>query len=440
MNVKSLWADLDAKHKRWVMLGGGGAVLVIVLANFLFVDPPERAPVVQKSSVNLAGDNTDRLGVDALAARIRAMESNNDALEKQVAKLQDANSKLKTDLNSKADGAAVARNYEREMKMLSDRLAAQNESLKALKQQQLSDRLQGQDPEQQVFNQGGSGNFQGPVGRPGDNIWRNPDLYQVPDDRRYTGQAPATQPDRGEEDGEPVEKGPLMRLIVDESAPEETESEKDIPSQFLPASSILSGSLITGIDAPTSTTSRDNPHPALLEISKEAILPNRFRADFKACFMIIGGYGDMSSERAYLRSETISCVNNDGRSVEQPIEAFAVGEDGKAGVRGRLVTKNGQLLARSVMAGFLSSASDVFSSSPVPTIVTESRDTTPFQSALSSEAAEASALQGAGTAMERIADYYMTMAEQIFPILEIDAGRRIEMVVTRGSDIAFVND
>lgn len=441
MSMKSFWADLDAKHKRMVMLGGGGAVLVLILANFLFVDAPERKPEVQRSSVNLAGDNTDRLGVDALAARIRSMEASNETLDKQVRKLEETNAKLRTDLQNKADGDTIARNYEQQMKILSDRLAAQTEQIQSLRRQQSQMTQAPVGAEDPAFNSNPGGRIQGPIGGADGSIWGNRDLFQVPDDRRYGGARPeAAAPNGDAEDGETPPKGPMMRVIVDETKPIDDEPDADIETQFLPAGSILSGRLITGIDAPTSTTSRDNPHPALLEISKEAILPNRFRADFKSCFLIIGGYGDMSSERAYLRSETVSCVNTDGRSVEQPIEAFAVGEDGKAGVRGRLVTKNGQLLARSVMAGFLSSASEVFSSSPVPTIATEASDTTPFQSALSSEAVQASALQGAGTAMERIADYYMSMAEQIFPILEVDAGRRIEMVITRGSDIAFVND
>ncbi|MCK7553389.1 TraB/VirB10 family protein [Marinobacter goseongensis] len=442
MSMKSFWADLDAKHKRMAMLGGGGALLVLILANFLFVDAPERKPEVQKSSVNLAGDNTDRLGVDALAARIRSMEASNETLDKQVRKLEETNAKLRTDLQNKVDGDTVARNYEQQMKILSDRLAAQTEQIQSLRRQQAQIAQNPATVQDQTFDSGAGGGIRGPMAGANGSIWDNRDLFQVPEDRRYAGaRQGATAPrDQDSEEGETKPKGPMMRVIVDESKPVDEEPDADIETQFLPAGSIVSGRLITGIDAPTSTTSRDNPHPALLEISKEAILPNRFRADFKSCFLIIGGYGDMSSERAYLRSETVSCVNNDGRSVEQPIEAFAVGEDGKAGVRGRLVTKNGQLLARSVMAGFLSSASEVFSSSPVPTISTQASDTTPFQSALSSEAAQASALQGAGTAMERIADYYMSMAEQIFPILEVDAGRRIEMVITRGSEIAFVNE
>lgn len=65
----------------------------------------------------------------------------------------------------------------------------------------------------------------------------------------------------------------------------------------------------------------------------------------RECFVLLAGYGDLSSERAYLRGETVSCVLLDG-SVIETRQGYAAGEDGKAGVRGRLVTKQGQFIAR----------------------------------------------------------------------------------------------
>ncbi|MDJ1478821.1 TraB/VirB10 family protein [Bacillus sp. LS15-K4] len=88
--------------------------------------------------------------------------------------------------------------------------------------------------------------------------------------------------------------------------------------------------MTTGLDAPTHESARREPFPALLRIQKEAILPNRFRADIKECFLIAAGYGDLSSERAYLRGETISCVREDGGVIETRLDSYAVGEDGKA--------------------------------------------------------------------------------------------------------------
>ncbi|WP_434965509.1 TraB/VirB10 family protein, partial [Escherichia coli] len=88
----------------------------------------------------------------------------------------------------------------------------------------------------------------------------------------------------------------------------------------------------------------------------------------------------MSSERAYLRGETFSCVREDGGVIEAKLDAYAVGEDGKAGVRGRVVSKQGQIIAKSMMAGFLSGVSEAFDVNPVPVVSTNPGENTQYQS------------------------------------------------------------
>jgi hypothetical protein len=125
------------------------------------------------------------------------------------------------------------------------------------------------------------------------------------------------------------------------------------PDPYLPAGSILSGTLVTGLDVPTANQARKDPFPALLRVKHEAILPNRYRMDIRECFIVSSGYGDLSSERAYMRAESLSCVRKDGGVIDASLDAYVVGEDGKAGVRGRLVSKNGQLLANALLSGFI---------------------------------------------------------------------------------------
>ena len=71
-------------------------------------------------------------------------------------------------------------------------------------------------------------------------------------------------------------------------------------STFLPVS-FARGTLLGGLDAPTGGQSQSNPQPVLIRLSDNSVLPNRFRAAYRECFVIAAGYGDISSERAYLR-------------------------------------------------------------------------------------------------------------------------------------------
>jgi conjugal transfer pilus assembly protein TraB len=124
-------------------------------------------------------------------------------------------------------------------------------------------------------------------------------------------------------------------------------------STFLPVS-FTRGTLLGGLDAPTGGQSQSNPHPVLIRLSDNSVLPNRFRGEYRDCFVIAAGYGDISSERAYLRTENLSCVRADGAALEVKIQGSVYGEDGKVGMRGRLVTKQGQMLANALLAGVVS--------------------------------------------------------------------------------------
>jgi conjugal transfer pilus assembly protein TraB len=42
---------------------------------------------------------------------------------------------------------------------------------------------------------------------------------------------------------------------------------------------------------------------------------------------------------------------------------------------------------------------------------------------------------GVGKALDRLAQYYIKLAENTFPIIEIDAGREVDVVITKGAHI-----
>ena len=208
----------------------------------------------------------------------------------------------------------------------------------------------------------------------------------------------------------------------------------------LTAGSILSGQLITGLDVPTGQGARREPYPVLIRIKASAILPNRYRTNVRECFVLASGYGDLSSERAYLRSETLSCIfrhKDKEQVIERPLEGYVAGEDGKAGLRGRLVSKQGQVMAKAAMAGFLSGVSEAFDIKPVPVFSVVPNQNgqiqSPFQSGLrGSEALQSSLIKGSNKALEKLADFYLKLADQMVPVIEISAERQVELILTRG--------
>ena len=204
---------------------------------------------------------------------------------------------------------------------------------------------------------------------------------------------------------------------------------------YLPVS-FTRGVLLGGLDAPTGGQSQTNPHPILIRLSDNSVLPNRFRAEYRECFVIAAGYGDISSERAYLRTESLSCVRADGTALEVKIQGSVYGEDGKVGMRGRLVTKQGQMLANALLAGVvsgigqgISTANTSYSTSAFGQVATTS----------GTDALKAGLGSGIGKALDRLAQYYIKLAEQTFPVIEVDAGREIDVVITRGVRIEGID-
>lgn len=259
--------------------------------------------------------------------------------------------------------------------------------------------------------------------------------------------APEEDSRRGRDRDEEEESEPQSQIRVigaqksaqDQADAADAASPDDEGTLYLPMGSILTGTLVTGMDAPTGQGARQEPFPSLLRLKHEAILPNRFRADVRECFVIVGGYGDLSSERAYLRGESISCVREDGQVVEAGLESYTVGEDGKAGLRGRLVSKQGQMLAKAMLAGTMQGFAGAFNSTPVPTVSLDGGDEERqiYQQAFSQEAFQSGAVSGVGKALDRLAQFYIDQADGMFPVIEVDAGREVEIVMIRGASLAI---
>ena len=148
----------------------------------------------------------------------------------------------------------------------------------------------------------------------------------------------------------------------------------------------------------------------------------------------------MSSERALLRGETLSCIKEDGAIIQAKLPSYAAGEDGKAGLRGRLVSKTGSILAKTLLAGFASGVSEAFDVNMTPTINTSSDGTVSYEQVYAPEAFQGAAISGVSTALDRLADYYMSMAEEMFPIIEIDGGREVTVIVSNGATLTKVRE
>lgn len=201
---------------------------------------------------------------------------------------------------------------------------------------------------------------------------------------------------------------------------------------FLPAGAFAKAVMLSGLDAPTGGLAKTNPQPVLLRLLDHGTLPNRFRSRVRECFVTAAGFGDLASERAYLRLEKLSCVLRDGTALEVPLKGFVAGEDGKAGLRGRVVSKQGQLIARALVAGVASGIGNGLAQS-FTSLSTSTLGN--VQNIDPGNIAQFGVANGFASALDRIAQWYLERANEVYPVLEVDAGRVVEVVLNEGLEL-----
>ncbi|RIY33830.1 hypothetical protein CJP74_00910 [Psittacicella melopsittaci] len=192
----------------------------------------------------------------------------------------------------------------------------------------------------------------------------------------------------------------------------------------VPSGAVFTGTIVTGVDAPTTDGAKADPYPVLVRLDNLDFLPNSYRSNLDACFVLLSAYGDISSHRALMRLQTLSCVNSQGYIVEGEVKGYVVGDDGKIGVPGRLVSKQGSVIAKSLAVGFLQGVSDAFAS---PNVIIPGYGNAPPSVG---QMGLGGSLQGTSRALDRIANFYLTLANKMFPLIEVQAGVGVDLVVT----------
>lgn len=212
----------------------------------------------------------------------------------------------------------------------------------------------------------------------------------------------------------------------------EGEAKKLHVSHALPSGAFATAVLMNGVDAPTGGQAKENPVPILMRLVDEGQLPNYYGSDVESCHVTGASWGDMASERVYIRLEKLSCVLANGSLINEKVQGYVAGEDGKAGLRGRVVSKQGALIARSLFAGTLSGIGDGIasqyqqvSSSALGNVTTIDPD----------KIVENGVASGAGNALDKIADFWIQRANEIFPVIEVDARRIGEVIFTNEVDL-----
>ncbi len=228
-----------------------------------------------------------------------------------------------------------------------------------------------------------------------------------------------------------VTKGESLRSAKE--AAREKRSEKEKPEKgsvsalvsTIPAGSFARARLISGIDAPTNAQT----FPVLLFATEGFTAPNGRSLPLEDCFFIAQAQGDLAQRRVLMGINRLSCTR-DGQAIELKVNGYVVGEDGKFGLPGDLVVRSKEFLASSFLASFTSAFSRAVASKQ--SVTTLSPLTGAGTTVVTGDTVKYGAALGAGEAAEGLAKYYLNLAEKAVPVIEVDPGRDVTLVIQPG--------
>jgi conjugal transfer pilus assembly protein TraB len=254
-----------------------------------------------------------------------------------------------------------------------------------------------------------------------------PHAYRIPP------AAPVPVPEK-----EPVQLVGGINIIKNEEKPGDLKKTPDKKKQkiYLPPS-FMEATLLSGVAAPTTLAAKSNPLPVLLRIKDLAVLPNKVKADLKGCFAIAEATGNLADERVHIRVLTISCVAKNGDAViDQQVKGFVVDEDGKVGLAGKVVAKMGIHIARSALAGFLAGFGEAVEQTTANTTYNPTYGTTTMWTETDTQnVMKAGAGKGISQAAKELQKFYLQLAEQTLPVIEVGATKSVTLVISEGVDL-----
>ncbi|NKB55044.1 MAG: hypothetical protein GKS00_01800 [Alphaproteobacteria bacterium] len=210
-------------------------------------------------------------------------------------------------------------------------------------------------------------------------------------------------------------------------------------ARYIPAGAYAPAEVISGVDAGVGIATQADPRPVLFRITGPAVTAAfgsaafgsaRQTADIAGCTVTGAAIGDLSSEKVYVRLQTMTCSRAPGKVFETEVQGYMAGA-GKAGVRGVVVSREGALVTQSFLAGAVGGIGGAAAQSLQPETITTGTAIATGPRALQ-DIVKGGLGQGLDNAGDKAADYLIRRAEQYQPIIVMQAGTRVELVFIAG--------
>lgn len=198
---------------------------------------------------------------------------------------------------------------------------------------------------------------------------------------------------------------------------------------YVPPGTFAKAVLLSGADTNAGVHGQTDTTPIVMRILDNGTLPNGSHSSLKGCFVTAAAYGDASSERGQIRLQHLSCIRPGNHILDIPIEGTINDMGGNDGIRGHVVMRNQKLIWNAGISGFLSGIGSAMQQSATTQSISPLGVTNAIKSG---KVLEHSAYGGANTALGKLADYYIKLADMYHPIVQVHAGSQVNIVFLKG--------
>ncbi|WP_375318650.1 TraB/VirB10 family protein [Candidatus Tisiphia endosymbiont of Oplodontha viridula] len=210
---------------------------------------------------------------------------------------------------------------------------------------------------------------------------------------------------------------------------------KDI-KDYITTGSFARGVLLTGAVVGTGTNNAAAPEPIMLRLVDTAIFSKGNKTEqIKEAILIGSCSGDISSERAKCRLETVSLLNRNGDIIEKSVEGWIIGEDGRPGIKGVVVDRSSDVARMAVLNGVLGGIAQFFQNQATNGVFPISPITGQQHAMKAKDSLKGGIYAGAGNALEKLADFAIKRAESMSPVIVVASGRVVDVVFRKGFDL-----
>ncbi|MBI2061042.1 MAG: TraB/VirB10 family protein [Nitrospirae bacterium] len=224
----------------------------------------------------------------------------------------------------------------------------------------------------------------------------------------------------GMAEARPVGRG---KIIVNPSAG----AASDESGVYFPSGSFAAGVLLTGALAPD--TDQQLPYPLLVRLQGSFVGPNRFKIPAHGCFALGRASGRAVARRAEIQVFQMSCVYEDGTSMDRKINGWVSGEDGILGVPGIVENHDGLYIAGTIAARTAQAFSQAIAASQLTTQLTPLGGAQ--QKVDGSLVSYGFSSAGAGF-FDSLAKIMEERIRRNVPVIRVEPGKEIHVVLAQG--------